>query len=56
MDDDDVYKIGPIKISPVKMPLIFANEYGPYDIKLGKGMLKNNGSLLIDTVDTFNTF
>ena len=41
------------------MPLIFANEYGPYDRKGGKGMLKNNDSLLTpvnDTVDTFNTF
>ena len=38
------------------MPLIFANEYGPYDRKIGKSMLKNNDSLLNDTVDTFNTF
>ena len=38
------------------MPLIFANEYGPYDRKFGKNMLKNNDSLLADTVDTFNTF
>ena len=61
MDDDNVYEIGPIEISPVKtdsnkMPLIFANEYGPYDRKIGKGMLKNNDSLLNNTVDNFNTF
>ena len=56
MDDEVVYEIDLIKISHVKMPLKFANEYDPYDRKFGKGMLKNNDSLLADTVDTFNTF
>ena len=44
------------EISPVKMPLIFANEYGAYDRKFGKGLLKKNDSFLNDTVDTFSTF
>ena len=34
------------KIPHIKMPVIFANEYGPYDRKVGKGMLKNNDSLV----------
>ena len=56
MVNDDVYEFGLIEISPVKMPLIFANEYGSYDRKFGKGILKNNESFLNDTVDSFSTF
>ena len=51
MDDDDLYEI-----APVKMVGIFANEYGPYDRKFGKGMLRNNDSLLANLDDTFDTF
>ena len=64
-DDEDVYEFSPVKISPNKMVTIFANEYAQFDRKSGKGMLRNNDSLIPDlsyltsadkTLDTINTF